>query len=450
MYNGSTDNGRMTKRAWKVQNTTMGQEVLIRFPQASVGTTTFPSEGCSQFVLILADDAGFTTNQYVVALTPNGTDYEVRHTFPAGVSYFAFGKVNGWAPGVVQLPATATAAPDFSTCASNSWYYAKQTASTDKYLAIKGMTPAQLGNLDVTIDPVGAEFNGTIHTKLMPRVSTVTDAGAGTYTGVKVRVYFSQSEMDATIVNGFMKNGLFKFEGDADEARADINADGLLNPSKAVELVPSGSGVEDGIKYVEFDNITSFSSFVYVSTTNETALPVTLVRFDGAKKGNSTLLTWETSEESANKGFEIQRGGTSSGWQTVGFVGGQTEDGNSNTLLRYSFSDETPMRGKNYYRLKQIDWDGSFQYSRIVVLDFQADGKYLVLYPNPVTGGAVTLDLPESGTLEVKIYNAFGVQVKVFKQTSRVLDVKELSSGKYVIKTTTENGQIYEKSFMIP
>lgn len=450
MYNGSTDNGRMTKRAWKVQNTAMGQEVLIRFPQASVGTTTFPSEGCSQLVLILADDAGFTTNQYVVALTPNGTDYEVRHTFPAGVSYFAFGKVNEWAPGVVQLPATATAAPDFSTCASNSWYYAKQTASTDKYLAIKGMTPAQLGNLDVTIDPVGAEFNGTIHTKLMPRVSTVTDAGAGTYTGVKVRVYFSQSEMDATIVNGFMKNGWFKFEGDADEARADINADGLLNPSKAVELVPSGSGVEDGIKYVEFDNITSFSSFVYVSTTNETALPVTLVRFDGAKKGNSTLLTWETSEESANKGFEIQRGGTSGGWQTVGFVGGQTEDGNSNTLLQYRFSDETPLAGKNYYRLKQLDWDGSYQYSRIVAVDFPAAATGLVLYPNPVTNGNITLDVPENGVLDVKIFNLSGNQVKAFKQSGRVLDVKGLSSGKYILRTVSGNGQAYEKTFIIP
>ncbi|SDH52520.1 Por secretion system C-terminal sorting domain-containing protein [Dyadobacter soli] len=84
---------------------------------------------------------------------------------------------------------------------------------------------------------------------------------------------------------------------------------------------------------------------------------------------------------------------------------------------------------QSYYRLKQIDWNGSFQYSRIVVLDFLADRKYLVLYPNPVTGGVVTIDLPEGGTLEVKIYNASGMQVKAFKQTSRVLDVKGLSSG---------------------
>ena len=450
MYNGSTDNGRMTKRAWKVQNTAMGQEVLIRFPQASVGTTTFPEEGCSQFVLILADDAGFTTNQYVVALTQNGTDYEVRHTFPAGVSYFAFGKVNGWAPGLVQLPIAATAAPDFSTCASNAWYYAKQTAGTDKYLAIKGMTPAQLNNLDVLIDPTGAEFNGTIHTKLMPRVSTVTDAGAGTYTGVKVRVYYSQAEMDATIVSGANKSGWFKFEGDATAARADVNGDGLLNPAKAIELVPSGSGVEDGIKYVEFDNITSFSSFIYVSTTNETALPVTLVRFDAAKKGNSTLLSWDTSEETANKGFEIQRGGQGTSWQTIGFVSGQTENGNSNALLHYNFTDETPIAGKNYYRLKQVDWDGSAHYSRIALVDFPANAKSLVLYPNPVAGGVVTLDLPENGTIEVKVYNGSGIQVKAFKQTSRLLDLKGLSSGNYVLKALTENGRIYEKNFMIP
>jgi len=449
-YNGSTDNGRMTKRAWKVQNTAMGQEVLIRFPQASVGSTTFPSEGCSQFVLILADDAEFTTNQYVVALSQNGTDYEVRHTFPAGISYFTFGKVNGWAPGVVQLPAAVTVAPEFSTCASNSWYYAKQTAGTDKYLAIQGMTPAQLNNLDVLIDPAGAEFNGTIHTRLMPRVTTVVDAGAGTYTGVKVRVYYSQSELDATVVAGANKNGWFKFEGDANAARTDINADGLLNPANAIEVVPSRTGVEDGVKYVEFDNITSFSSFVYISTTNETALPVTLVRFDAVKKGNSTLLSWDTSEESSNKGFEIQRGGVNSGWQTVGFVGGQTEDGNSNALLQYRFSDETPLAGKNYYRLKQLDWNGSYQYSRIVVVDFPTAATGLMLYPNPVTDGNINLDLSENGMLEVKIFNLSGQQVKAFTQSGRVLNVKGLSSGKYILRTVSRNGQVYEKTFIIP
>ncbi|WP_342089074.1 T9SS type A sorting domain-containing protein [Dyadobacter sp. OTU695] len=449
-YAGGATNGRRMTRVWKAQNTDMGQEVLIRFPQASVGNTTFPGESCSQFVLLVANDAEFATGRQLRALTLNGTDYEAQYSFPAGVKYFTFAKVNGWASGIVNLPAAVTAAPDFSTCATDGWNYAKQTTSTDKYLAINGLTGAQLGNLDVTIDPVGTEFNGTIHTKLMPRVATITDATNGTYTGVKVRVYFSQSELDATIVSGAVTNGWFKFEGDADAARSDINADGLLNPAKAIALTPSASGVEDGISYVEFDDVTSFSSFVYVSTTNETALPVRLVRFEAARKGSSAQLTWETADESDNKGFEIQRGAAGSDWQTIGFVGSQTADGNSSSLLRYSFTDETPMTGKNYYRLKQVDWDGSSAYSRIEVIDFSASGKGLVLYPNPVAGGVITLDLPEGGMLEVNIYNLSGSQVKAFKQISRALDVKGLSSGKYILKTVSENGQVYEKTFIIP
>lgn len=449
-YAGGAANGRRMTRIWKVQNTNMEQEVLIRFPQASVGTTTFANEGCSQVVLVLADNAGFSTNQQFLPLTVNGTDYEVRYTFPAGVSYFSFGKVNEWAPGVVQLPGAVTSAPDFSACATNSWYYAKQTAGTDKYLAINGMTTAQLNNLEVVIDPVGTEFNAGIHTRLMPRVATVTDATSGTYTGVKVRVYFSQSELDATIVSGAMKSAWFKFEGDANAARSDINADGLLNPAKAVELVPSRSGVEDGVKYVEFDNVTTFSSFVFVSTTNETALPVRLVRFNAVREGGSTLLTWDTSEESENKGFEIQRGAGNSSWQTIGFVSGQTEDGKSNTLQHYNFSDETPMAGKNYYRLKQIDWNGRYQYSRIVVADFSAALTGLAVYPNPVTGGVITLDLPENGNVDVKIYNLAGVQVKAYNQSGRVLDVNGLPSGKYLVKTVSNGGRIFEKTFIIP
>ena len=177
--------------------------------------------------------------------------------------------------------------------------------------------------------------------------------------------------------------------------------------------------------------MTTFSSFIFVSTTNETALPVRLVRFNAVKEGSSTLLTWETSEESENKGFEIQRGEGNSSWQTIGFVNGLTEDGNSNTVQHYNFSDETPLAGKNYYRLKQIDWNGSYQYSRIVVADFATGVAGLVLYPNPVTGGVIILDLPENGTVDVKIYNLAGVQVKAYNQSGRILDVKGLPSGKY-------------------
>lgn len=449
-YQGATDNRRMN-RVWKVQNTGVSQTVKISFPTASVGTTTLPGESsCSEYVIIYASDAAFTSNVRVASITVNGLNYEALNNFAQGVSYFTYGKINGYVAGTVVLPTQTTTAPDFSACAANGWKYAKQTASTNKYLAIYGMNDTQLGSLDVTIDPVGTEFNGSIHTKLMPRVTTVTDADSGSYTGVKVRVYFSQAEIDSTIVSGAKKSGWFKFEGDASAARADVNSDGLLNPNRTVEIVPSGSGVEDGVSYVEFDNVTTFSSFIYVSTTNETALPVRLVRFDATKKGSSALLTWETAQESGNKGFEIQRGAGNSNWQTIGFVGGQTEDGNSNTLLHYNFADETPLTGKNYYRLKQVDWDGSSAYSRIVVVDFQAEGKDMLLYPNPVAGGAVTLDLPESGTIAVRIYNLSGIQVKAFKQSSRVLDVKGLSSGKYVLKTVTEDGKVYEKTFMIP
>src|SRR5690606_11386177 len=128
---------------------------------------------------------------------------------------------------------------------------------------------------------------------------------------------------------------------------------------KAVALTPDATGVEDGVNYVEFHNLTSFSSFVYLSTTGESALPVKLAYFNAAKEGNTANLTWATTEEMNNTGFEIQRSADARKWQAIGFVENQTADGNSKNLLTYGFADVAPLAGNNYYRLKQIDTDGS-------------------------------------------------------------------------------------------
>ncbi|MDP3582797.1 MAG: hypothetical protein Q8S39_12760, partial [Ignavibacteria bacterium] len=107
-------------------------------------------------------------------------------------------------------------------------------------------------------------------------------------------------------------------------------------------------------------------------TTITSALPVELTSFAGAYNGADVTLTWQTATEVNNYGFEIQRTVIPSGvegWQKIGFVQGH---GNSNSPKSYSFTDKNALSGKVQYRLKQIDFDGKYEYSSIVEVNVNA------------------------------------------------------------------------------
>ncbi len=97
------------------------------------------------------------------------------------------------------------------------------------------------------------------------------------------------------------------------------------------------------------------------------ALPVTLLNFSGEVNGKQNWLHWATASEENNTGFEVQRSNDGYSFNKVGFVNTKAANGNSDLKLNYDFSD-IGFASTNYYRLKQIDKDGKFSYSNIVVL----------------------------------------------------------------------------------
>jgi hypothetical protein len=123
-------------------------------------------------------------------------------------------------------------------------------------------------------------------------------------------------------------------------------------------------------------------------STESSALPVELISFSGKYKKENVYLDWQTVNEVNNYGWELERCGliinqqTNYNWQSIGFVSGS---GNSNSPKSYSFVDNGVEGANSYlYRLKQIDTDGSFEYSpevKIVVekIEFVLNQNY----PNP-------------------------------------------------------------------
>ncbi|MDQ6482134.1 T9SS type A sorting domain-containing protein [Dyadobacter sp. LHD-138] len=451
VYSGSINNARRMNRIWKVQNANVTSDVLVRFPVASVGTTMLANDACAGYVIVFASDAAFSSNVTSTPLTVNGTDYEAVHSFPAGASYFTFAKVTPITTGTVYLPAVVEQTTQYNdNCGTGEWTYFRKTDDNSlKFFAASNIAPAVLNGLTVKVTPEGVTYeDGTKTTRLMPRITTVTDASATPFTSGKVRVYYAASELAATQVSGAQVSGWFKYEGTADEVLGNVYSSGSLDGTKTTQLTPDATGVEDGVNYVEFHNLSSFSSFIYLSTTSANPLPVTLTYFNAAKEERVASLKWGTTEEVNNRGFEIQRSADARAWHTLGFVENQT-GGNSKGALSYNFTDATPLAGTNYYRLKQIDWDDAFRYSSIAAVKFESDKGSLFVYPNPVVNGSLSLNLPRSGSHKVSVLNISGLEVLSLRNSGVTLDVKSLPAGVYVLKVVYEGGDVYSKTFVV-
>src|SRR5690606_1469823 len=152
-YAGSTDNGRRMNRVWKVQNTGVNQEVLIRFPIASVGTTTLTDESCAEYVILFADDEDFTTNLVIKPLTVNEDDYDVIHTFADGYQYFTYARVRPLNPGTVYLPAEEEMTTEYNDeCSAGEWTYFHQAGdNTQNLIAFSDYTTTALDEFGIGI-----------------------------------------------------------------------------------------------------------------------------------------------------------------------------------------------------------------------------------------------------------------------------------------------------------
>lgn len=179
----------------------------------------------------------------------------------------------------------------------------------------------------------------------------------------------------------------------------------------------------------------------YPIPINASSLPVELLEFKATPIENkTTLLEWSTASELNNDYFEIQRSQNNI-WETIGNVKGK---GYSNELTYYTFTDNNPLSGLNYYRLKQVDFDGSIDYSVVVSVKFNEDSKGVdknefLVYPNPVRN-EIWIKAQDNGiinqNLNVNVYNVNGetIYTDVLQNNEQRIDVSYYQKGIYFIK----------------
>ena len=180
-------------------------------------------------------------------------------------------------------------------------------------------------------------------------------------------------------------------------------------------------------------------------------LPVTFVSFSGLKDGAKNILQWSTTTELNNAFFSLERSLDGTNFSELTTINSKAVNGNSNTVLNYEFTDVKPIIGNNYYRLKQVDKDGKFSYSQIVLLKGSKLNGVSVsaVYPNPAKDKVSIVFNAELATkVNIAIVDVAGkiVQQKQATlnngQTSYISDISTLRAGNYIIKVTDISGAI--------
>ncbi|MCF0074113.1 T9SS type A sorting domain-containing protein [Dyadobacter sp. CY261] len=175
-------------------------------------------------------------------------------------------------------------------------------------------------------------------------------------------------------------------------------------------------------------------------TVANVALPVTLTSFTATKEDKSALLKWTTTEETNSDRFDIEQSFNGVNWNVIGSV---KSGGESTALRHYSFVDPEPANGENLYRLKMVDKDRTFAYSRIQSLTFEGIPNQNIVFPNPASG-RIELGIKDLGNLKsVRIYDLRGKAIYTAsgKGISRTIDVRGLSSGAYVVEIVEKSGK---------
>ncbi|HSL89557.1 MAG TPA: T9SS type A sorting domain-containing protein [Ignavibacteriaceae bacterium] len=293
------------------------------------------------------------------------------------------------------------------------------------------------------------------------------------------QVYIANDNSDPNFYHCIVQDGTLGFVGPGAAGNYtgiylnNINADPLfegggIHPYAITESSPAvdaGRPDTSGLNLPQFDfvgnpridnGIVDIGAYEYPSE-----IPVELVSFTINISGNSLTLNWTTASELNNAGFDIERSVISNGvrnlvWEKIGYVEG---NGTTTKQNHYSFMDKVLSQEKYQYRLKQIDFDGTFEYSQIIEVDIFTVNEFVLNqnYPNPFNPSTnISWQVPVGSWQTLKVYDLLGREVATlvdeFKPAGSYevnFDASQLSSGVYFYTLETDNNSVTKKLILL-
>ena len=432
-------------------------DVWYRFtaPQAALKVSVVPEDFAAFAVelfsgtdlandyLACATDNSFegATTLSATGLTPGQTYY--LRVYEANCNGALTGTNARFAICVNNLPSVVLP-QSFGSCAATS---SVQSTGSNEWLFLTDNGQPALAILDSeamgTID--GSYFNSFYNPprqnanglEAVDRNFTATPATQPA-SPVRVRVFISQGEYQRFIQNQ---------DGDGNDAndlsdlvvyRFGNQACGSTVPTGGTLHVPTATGQISSTGYYVEIEIPGFSAF-FVSGDGGSTLPVTWQSVTAARTGTQrVLVAWTTATERANAGFDVER---STDGRTFIAIGAVAAAGNSDAAQSYHFTDTAaPAGGTLYFRIRQVDHDGSASYSRVVAVDMEARDEFSVA-PNPVDAELrVAFRANDASDARVTLYDLTGRAVyaqavaAVAGSNTEVVNTAALAPGIYLLR----------------
>jgi hypothetical protein len=196
--------------------------------------------------------------------------------------------------------------------------------------------------------------------------------------------------------------------------------------------------------YVSALNVEITNSANHILNLTNSSLPVILTEFISITNGSSLGLKWKTESEINNSGFDVERKTETGEWTKLAFIQGS---GTTNQPVEYSYEDKKLQPGKYFYRLKQIDYNGNYEYFDLPLYVLISKPKVFSLgqnYPNPSNPKCnIEFQLPEKTFVNISVYNLLGQLVATIIDQEKdagihtvEFDGSNISSGTYIYRIT--------------
>ena len=261
--------------------------------------------------------------------------------------------------------------------------------------------------------------------------------------GKSVFLVYTTNGTDPTKTNGTVVNGSFSNFSNPNrtwvtQIPASVN---VASTTVKYVLYISDSNLASGFARISANGQAGYQtswteggqSFSYIVNT---ALPVILASFNAKANGRMANLDWATASEANNAYFDVERSADATSFTSLGRVVGR---GTTPARQTYSFTDEAPADGANYYRLKQVDTDGTFSYSPVRVAVIRNNGELTIL-GNPVSTELNVSGLVAGSTAELLDMSGQVRHRQAVTADQMQVNVRNFASGTYLLRVTEPTG----------